>query len=266
METGNIALWTKKISGRIESRVKRLRAPAERARYDRKLQPLRDADMQIVHFLHVRKAGGSAVKNALLGVADAGVGNVHIEMHPHRFTLRDVPEGDRFFFFVRDPVSRFVSGFWSRQRKGRPKNNIPWNWDEAQAFAVFETPNQLALALSSDDPGLRKKAEKAMKGIRHVNSSCNDWIVSPQYFLSRLPDLLMVGRMERLGDEFERLKSLLGIEDGVGLPDDSVKSHRSPDGLDKHLNKQAEINLRAWYQADYEFIRLCEEKGLVEPL
>ena len=37
-----------------------------------------------------------------------------VHLHRHAVRLRDVPVGEKFFFFVRDPVSRFVSGFHSR--------------------------------------------------------------------------------------------------------------------------------------------------------
>jgi hypothetical protein len=240
--------------------VKRVRRPFERRRYNRELKPFRDQGLQVVHFLHVRKAGGSAVKNALSTIAVEEQG-VHFELHPHRFSLRDVPVGDKAFFFLRDPLTRFVSGFWSRYRMGRPKNDIPWTWQESQAFELFHTPNALARALSADTPELRSKAVKAMRGIRHVNSSYSDWLISAEYLEKRRDDILMVGRLESLNNDFERLKSLLNLQCDLALPRDGVKAHRSPGGEDKHLDAEAERNIREWYAADYEFIELCRRLG-----
>ena len=64
--------------------------------------------------------------------------------HGHSATFHDVPNGDLVVFFVRDPVSRFVSGFYSRQRQGLPAHNSPWNVGEKVAFDKFATANDLA--------------------------------------------------------------------------------------------------------------------------
>ena len=69
-------------------------------------------------------------------------------------------------FFVRDPISRFVSGFNSRLRKGLPKMYFPWAPGEKLAFSRFATPNQLALALSSSDAGAKQEGS----GTRCVTS------------------------------------------------------------------------------------------------
>ncbi len=244
----------------IEQCARALRRPLERRRYHRSLQVDRDRGVRVVHFLHVRKAGGSAVKSALEGV-DFERRGVHFELHPHRFGLRDVPAGDTVFFFLRDPVTRFVSGFWSRFRMGRPKNDIPWNREERRAFAAFATPNALALALSADDPALRRSAVRAMRGIRHVNSFYSDWLVSGDYLRARAADVLLAGRLESLDRDFARLKGLLELGDDLVLPNDGVRSHRSPGGEDKRLDEEAEANIRRWYAEDYAFIELCGELG-----
>ena len=70
-----------------------------------------------VHFLHIGKTGGTAIKAALKAYPPA----VTLHVHPHRFALADVPRGERVFFFVRDPLSRFVSAFHSRKRRGLPR-------------------------------------------------------------------------------------------------------------------------------------------------
>src|SRR5690242_20312382 len=91
------------------------------------------------HFLHVGKTGGTAVREALAPYAEAG--RFHLIFHPHRVTLHDVPEDDGFVFIVRDPLGRYVSGFYSRKREGRPYYDRPWNDAERAAFERFETPN-----------------------------------------------------------------------------------------------------------------------------
>ena len=66
-----------------------------------------------------------------------------------------IAPGEPVAFFVRHPVSRFVSGFNSRMRKGRPRRNVEWSEGERWSFERFRTPDELARALASADPGAR---------------------------------------------------------------------------------------------------------------
>ena len=74
-----------------------------------------------VHLLHIGKTGGTAVK-AAVRQSDA---NGSLLIHPHEVTLRDIAPGDDVIFFVRNPVDRFVSGFFSRKRQGQPGHFVP---------------------------------------------------------------------------------------------------------------------------------------------
>ena len=112
------------------------------------------------NFLHIRKCGGSAIRAALGPYTDA----LAIKLHAHNVRLADIDAREPVFFSVRYPVARFTSGFNSRLRKGAPLYDRPWNAEEAEAFARFETPEQLALALG--DANTRDSAEQALS--RHL--------------------------------------------------------------------------------------------------
>jgi hypothetical protein len=122
----------------------------------------------IAHFLHPGKTAGTAMKQAL---QDAGQPpNYRLQLHTHGVRMADLPRGDKFFFVVRDPVDRFVSGFYSRQRQGRPRFVRPWSEGEARAFRRFSTPQELADALSSTGDE-RASAVDALESIEHVRTS-----------------------------------------------------------------------------------------------
>jgi hypothetical protein len=165
--------------------------------------------------------------------------------------------GEKVIFFVRDPVTRFVSGFYTRWRHGR--NNAPWSPKEAIAFNKYDTPNKLALALSSDDPEEKESAIQAMRGIGHINWSMISWFESQDYFLSRISDIFFIGFQENLNEDFERLKAKLGTPKIVQLPTDDVRAHRTPNKFDRNLEEKAIENIKAWYAEDYEFISLCKQ-------
>ncbi|MFO7936464.1 MAG: sulfotransferase family 2 domain-containing protein [Kiritimatiellia bacterium] len=246
----------------VEYSVKKIKKPVRRYLYKRNLDPLRKQGVQIIHFIHIRKAGGSAVKSAVKKV-NSELNGIHFELHPHRITLKDIPTGDKVFFFLRDPVTRFTSAFWSRYRKGGPADYIPWNWYEERAFEIFRTPNELATALSSENRVLRKKAISAMRHMKHVNSFYRDWFHSESYLMSRLPDIIFAGRTETLRDDFQHFTRKLGLEKQLILPCDMKSSNRSPKGESRTLDKEAVKNIQAWYAEDYVFIDLCRQAGKI---
>jgi hypothetical protein len=204
-----------------------------------------------VHLLHIGKTGGTALKAALRPWLEHGPWR--IVLHPHAFTLRDVPVGDKAALFLRDPLARFASGFNSRLRQGRPRYHRPWSPEEAHAFLHFETPDALGRALSGPDPKLRARAEAAMRAIVHVNTSYYDWIESDAYLAERSDDVLLIGFQESLTADFARLKTLLELPEAA-LPTDDLTAHRNPDTLDRSLDEQAAANLRRWYAHDIALV------------
>ena len=210
---------------------------------------------RIVHFMHIGKTGGTAVKHALEShlITPAFL----IRRHGHQTRLRQIPTGHGVIFFLRDPQARFISGFYSRFREGRPRFNNPWRPAERIIFERFPTPNNLARALSSADNDERSHAEAAMRTISHVRDSYMRWFESEEYFSSRLSDIFFIGFQERLSEDFQRLKTKLGLPQELELPDDDVLTHRSPANLDRRLDDEAADNLRRWYAADFRFLELC---------
>lgn len=191
---------------------------------------------------------------------DAQSSSYRLFLHDHDVTLADIPAGDGFVFFVRDPIRRFVSGFYSRQRQGQPRYFYRWSNDEEEAFRLFERPGDLAEALSSPDPDRREAAEKAMHSIQHVRDPYRTWFGDNDAFQARHDDLLFVGSQEHLQDDFERLKKILGLPDDLQLPDNPKDAHRRPDHMDGTLSNEAKANLAAWYAEDYRFLRTLGER------
>jgi hypothetical protein len=212
---------------------------------------------QFVHFLHIGKTGGSAIKYALKLYSSNARYAIYI--HNHNFILRDVPKGEGVVFFLRDPIERFISGFYSRQRQGQPKFFFPWSSGEKDAFEYFNTPNDLAITLSSQNREKKYRAQKAMKSIAHIKDIFWKWFESEEYLKSRMSDIFFIGFQERLFEDFEILKSKLALPDSIMLPRDEIQAHKNPDHLNKNLNEKAVENLKNWYKEDYKVIRICKE-------
>ena len=205
------------------------------------------------YLLHIRKTGGTAIKAALRPHADG------IVLGQHDLTLVDVPPGAKAFFCVRHPCQRFVSGFNSRVRKGQPRNYREWTDDEAWAFGLFPTPNVLAEALSSADGTLRADAERAMLGIAHTGLRLSYWLLSASYVRKRRSDIIWIGHQPSLSEDFEGLKTILGLPHEATLPADDVGAHRTPAGYETALSPTGEANITTWYRKDFDIYSACLE-------
>ncbi len=147
-------------------------------------------------FLHIGKTGGTALR-AVLEQHAARSGQDSMRKLPHKFTLHRViyefPEA-QIGLFVRDPVQRFVSGFLSRRRCGRPRYNSTWSVEETRAFTMFPTPTQLGEALARRDP----EAICAVAAIQHTRRNLAHYlhdVSTLERFRGRIG---FIGRLDRL--------------------------------------------------------------------
>ena len=213
-----------------------------------------------VHFVHIGKTGGTAIKHVLRPIfraeTETALGKVILHKG-HTFKLADVPRGDKAIFCVRDPLSLFVSAFHSRLRKGQPKFYFEWSPAEAAAFERFSTPQALAEGLGSDDEETRKAAEDAMKAIQHIRG-IRRFLGSPKQVMAHRRQIAYIGRQETLDDDWHRIRALLELPEEIELPSDPKKAHRRTPSSDPALDPRAEEILRGYYRQDYEIIAACE--------
>jgi hypothetical protein len=225
-----------------------------------------------LHFIHIGKTGGTALKRALLdaGLAcraewdDEAVAKVpatpfgRIVVHrQHAFRLRDLPPEDYAFFSLRDPISRFASAFLSRLRKGLPRYYVEWTDQERAAFEAFPTPERLAHALASDDGEERRLAEWAMRNVKHMRP-LKTYLGSRSDLRQNMARIVYIARQETLDTDWQQLKALLELPSEVELPSDPLVAHRRDSTQDAPLDERAVEILRDWYKQDYRLLTLCE--------
>ena len=209
-----------------------------------------------IHFLRIGKTGSTAIRTALKD--GKVIGKYELILHPHRDSLKVIPEGEKVVFFLREPIARFISGFYSRKRKGQPRYYSEWNDIEKEIFSMFETPNELASTLADKDSELYPLALKAMGHVKHTEHF-SKWLISKDYLKSRKDDLFLIGFQETLNNDFDKLKVKLNLSEDVSLPNDDVGAHRNPEGVDKSLNEKAKERLEEWYQEDIKMISYCKK-------
>lgn len=210
--------------------------------------------MRILNFLHIGKNAGTQIRQ----VADqvmAENSELQITRHPHKTHLIDLPKDTEYFFSIREPISRFRSGFYSRKRKGRPRLNVEWSPDEKIAFETFPHANDLAEALYV--PGPRSVAALcAMRSISHVSAMQTDHFHRQGYFLLTRPPLAIL-RQDKLEDDFRDFLNRLGYRGAVSFATESAVAHANDYSGTPDLSDKARANLVIWYAQDIVFYKMC---------
>ena len=209
-----------------------------------------------LHFLHIPKTGGTSLKNALRKNVD--IGKYNIILHNHNVTLFDIPEKEKFFFCLRDPIERFISSFYGRLRCGRPSHISPHTPKEVKFFKEFKTPNQLAETISFTNEQERMFAFKAMLNIRHLRPQYSKFLISEMVLKQREEQIFYICKTENLNLDFEQLKIELGLPN-TSLPTNDFNSNRRPNTLtDINLSELAISNLTKFYKPDYDILNYCD--------
>lgn len=209
-----------------------------------------------VHFLHIGKTGGTAIKHALAKAPDPP--GRELILHGHDISLDEIDPAESVIFSLREPLSRFVSAFYSRLRCGQPRYNFPWSDLEKRVFTAFPTPEALALALADSSAVHHTLAQEALEGIRHFRR-LNRWLIGEDELLARRSQILFVAFQETLAHDFEILRRLLDLPSSVVLPTGEVEAHRSPPGLSKQISAPGLEALSRWYSEDTRLIEVCRQ-------
>lgn len=235
-----------------------VRTFARKAGYDvRRLHKSPSGGKTLVHFLHIGKAAGSQILNVASQV-NAKSATKKIVKHDHDFYLKHLPGGEAYFFSIRNPISRFRSGFYSRKRKGQPRTYSEWSASDTVSFGEFEHANDLAESLF--EPGLTgQRAWAAMKSIRHTSQNQADWFDCVGHFLEVRPPIWIL-RQEQFDSDFETFfaRADLGLaRDAIEVSRDKVTAHANDYTDIPPLSEKAKANLAQWYVQDIAFYDLC---------
>lgn len=214
---------------------------------------------KIIHFIHIGKTGGSALKSSLKNHTQGN--HYYLFLHNHNIKLKHIPKGDKIIFFLRHPVSRFISAFNSKKRRnlgeGRYKHlGIEANF--AKITSYFSTPSELAEALSSESTDLKNLALFALENIQHFKSVF-DYLHSKKYVISRQSDIILIGYQETLSNDFNEIKKILNMPNQIQLISDELQAHKTPKHYSKKMSSLAISNIENYYKFDIEFYNFCRK-------
>jgi hypothetical protein len=158
----------------------------------------------------------------MMGVIDAinaQAGRVVMVRRTHQTGLRDLPANARYFFSIRDPISRFVSGFYSRKVQNRPSRFAAWTQGEELTFGLYDHAAQLAEDLFERGVAGRRALE-AMCSLGHAPSQIS-WFNEGGCFLTYRPPVWII-RQEHfdtdLAEFLRRAKLSIEVPEGRAGP------------------------------------------------
>lgn len=206
--------------------------------------------------LHIGKTGGSFLKSAL---HDKQKKDRAIEVCGHGDTListaRKFGRDRKLAFVFREPAARFVSGFNSRMRQGRPTYNISWSNAEATAFSFFEHPNDLAEALDDANERMRSAAHFAFNNIFHLKHGYRHFLHSTEALKYEHKSQNIVVCCETHKIDKNLTKIIAALEVGQTLSR-SVR-HEKPMNQDASLSDRGLANIKQYLRRDFEIYQTC---------
>ena len=218
--------------------------------------PTMDAGrLREIAFLHIGKNAGTQIMHLAQQLRPHGV---VVHQLPHSKKLFEGPPALNYFFSIRNPITRFKSGFYSRKRKGQPRIYVEWTPPEAMAFGRFAHANDLAEALfRRDDAGY--DAVQAIQSIRHTAMQQVDWFERLAYLDLRPP--VWIIRQENFAEDFETFLARMGLPlkyRDLKPAQDAASAHSNDYSQVPELSELAKENLKRWYARDFVFYELCE--------
>ncbi|TDT73952.1 hypothetical protein BDE40_2731 [Litoreibacter halocynthiae] len=201
--------------------------------------------------LHIGKTGGSYLRSILKHNEARWTRPLHLLGHGATLkgTAKRFGADRQLAFVVRDPVTRFSSAFYSRQRQGRPTYQSLWSAEEAAAFLWFETAEELALALASKNEREKSAALFAFDAIQHLKGDLRHYLGGVETLLAARDNIAVCVDLAHLDAHLPAIMARLGLPDFDMPP--KPKAHTAPAPAPK-LNPQAERALRAHWAEEFE--------------
>lgn len=220
----------------------------------------------MIFFVHTGKTGGTEVKRrvrAHLGapkLKEPQVINDEVVLLNH-CSLKEAIErfGDPSGLIItyREPAERFVSGFYCRQRMGLPNHTAIWDAREAAAFAHFSSANELAEALSDEDPSRVAAAHFAFMGIRHLRKGYAYHFGNLVNFaLDHAEKITMCVETKNLDQRMPQLLEAVAPESRFA---DGSGERANSERYDKSLSALARKNIQSAWEDEYEFFEFFKQ-------
>jgi len=182
-----------------------------------------------LHFLHLGKTGGTTIRSA---VGDRSLGKFRMrdkifwKYYPKVVFHYDVPQAfqklPNLFFFIRDPIARYKSGFEYSKRilisNEKTMHNESFAADPAtrkqleNLFEQFSSFEEWISCLSkTEDNDKHDFATRLKEAIPHLRMDYTYYFKDLQNVRKHSSKVIFIGRQETFTDDIKALYNLIGI-------------------------------------------------------
>ncbi|MCK0138103.1 hypothetical protein [Aliiroseovarius sp. F47248L] len=209
--------------------------------------------------LHIGKTGGTFLKSAFDVERHS---SDYVKFGKHGDTLITTLENHgpqrKLGFLFRNPADRFVSGFLSRLRQGRPRYDVNWTTAEAVAFSFFEDPNSLAEALTSTNERLKSAAIFSFQSIFHLKLGYQHYLHSSDavHYEHSRGNILFCVETEKIDRYLGQIAQLLKFTE-TKTP--GLNRNFDRESHETNLSPRALKNLKAHWNAEYQIFNTCRK-------
>lgn len=220
----------------------------------------------MIQFIHVGKCAGSSVGTALQNLSiefeEFHCGNASTQL------AHSIKHNSEHFYLVtvRDPIARFVSAFYWDYYEKRVLNDYHGPDNKWKIYYErFETPNQIAEALTSRDSSLRELAWDYVTNSKLHAEFCISWYIPLAKVKCLHSKNCHVIRTEHSDRDFLAFLRKFNIDTTSfgGLPREKQNYKHKITNYDTHLSKVSIQNLKHVYFDDYLILDGFYRKGLI---
>ena len=248
------------------------------------LTPARQNKPQKIAYLHIGKCAGTTLYQYFKNKAEIDITYLHMK----RIELSESQDYE-FIFFIRHPISRFVSAFNHTKRiveldtssldinhlnhdnsyspkriqKKMMRGGIAFSKKYDQLVRHFQSAEELAKSLFCEDAKQRRKAQKLMSlPNEHLFKSIGWYLHNGELVNKFSQNIKFVGCVETISKDLQTASSLFNLNVN---PDQIIKKRAGLSGERIQLSKTAIQNLQQWYRdTDYRAIHMLHKRGLIE--
>ena len=203
-----------------------------------------------IHFLHIGKTGGTSIIQCFDELNSRKNIPYQFYCYRHQVTIKHLPQKQKYFLSVRNPITRFISGFYATKAKNK---GVQWSPEEKIAFDFFPEANDLAESLFCNNV-YGARAYDAMLTIKHVAEFQCSW-ADPQRQLEENPPFSVL-HQETLDKDFNHMLNKLELAPVLLSTMNINVCKNAPVLSEKGTN-----NIANWYARDFNFIERLKSLG-----
>ena len=232
-----------------------------------------------IKFIHIGKCGGTSIMHYLLSNG--------LEFEEYHLRKPPIHKNTKYFMWIRDPISRFVSAFnhlkeiveFPINEKTNPNelklSNCPApekiknKFKKGYAFSneidccirKFKSAEELISSLSSRNKSLRLDAEKIMDSeYEHIKKGIAWYLHYGKFIEKNHNKFLMIGTVENFAHDFNNFLLMIGLPQCTTTPHIRKTQNRSLNSISKTTK---EYLIKNYLFEDYNCLNLLRKHSLI---